>query len=193
MTRSPFKSGVALAILCCTIAACGGTSAPAKADPNAPAVVKAPPPVLASDTAKPVIPPVIADDEAQQTLLRSYSLLAAALANDDARMAMSLYAPTAEFTTVDGTFKGKPEIAKAYGAFAAGHKLQDFQRSPRAIHVINADSTVVDSGSYKIVLKRAGAPVERGTYATVWRIHPPPLNWVMLKDHLMREGAKKAK
>jgi hypothetical protein len=51
---------MALPILCLAITACGKPDARAKAaDPNTPAVVRVPPPILASDTARKEVEPVV--------------------------------------------------------------------------------------------------------------------------------------
>jgi hypothetical protein len=55
------------------------------------------------------------------------------------------------------------------------------------------DSTVVDSGAYIAKRKSGrGTTSEIGAYASVWRIHPAPMDWVMSKDHLY-PPTKKAK
>ena len=187
--------GRVLPFLCLAVFACGKSEVDSKNDPNKPAVVKVAPPVLASDTAKKIVPPVVDPDAAKLKVSSAYSLMGASLSFEDARTLMSNYAPTAELTTSDSAFKGSRAIATMYARLAAGKRLKAFDRASRAFHLI--DSTVIDSGLYKIVLKKSAASndslVETGTYATEWRIHPEPMLWVITKDHLVRGAAKKPK
>ena len=61
-------------ILPLAIAACAKPDARANAaDPNTPAVVKAPPLVLPSDTASKVVPPVISTDDARFKVSQNYA------------------------------------------------------------------------------------------------------------------------
>lgn len=182
--RSAHWRGMALPILCLAIAACGKPADQAKADPNAPAVVKAPPPVLASDTMKKEVPPVVSEDIARQTVLRDYALVGAGLAFRDSKLLMSFYAPDAELTTPNGTFTGKAGIIKEYESIGMDATVSEFQRQSMVLRIV--DSTVVDSGVYTAVKKgnRGTTTSETGAYASVWRIHPPPMDWVMSKDHL---------
>ncbi len=175
---------MALPILCLAIAACGSKDAPAKSDPNAPAVVKVAPPLLASDTEKKVKQPVVSDMDARNTLARHYALLGTTLAMMDAKTVMQEYAASAEFTTSNGSFVGTDAIAKEMDRLTTGRTIKDFSRTSRTFQIV--DSTVVDSGSYAIVSSRpsGGETTERGEYAATWKIQAPPLEWVMLKDHL---------
>jgi hypothetical protein len=185
---------MALPILCLTLAACGKPNAAAKAaDPNTPAVVKLPPPVLPGDTAKKPVPPVVSDDEARTTLSRNYALFGAGFAFGNPRLVAESYSPTAELTTPNGTFVGQAAIVKALAKLGMDGSIKDFQRVSRVMKIV--DSSVTDSGTFTIVRQRAGADssVERGTYASVWRIHPPPMVWVMMSDHLHPAPGKKRK
>ena len=191
MMRSAHWRGMALPILCLAITACGNPDARAKTDPNAPAVVKMPPPVVATDTVKEVVPPVVEPQDARTTVLRNYALVGAGLAFRDAKLLASFYAPDAVLTTPNGTATGKQAILKEYASFAMDGSVSEFTRESTVLQVV--DSTVLDSGSY--IAKRKGGrgpTTETGAYASVWRIHPPPMDWVMTKDHLY-SPKKKAK
>jgi hypothetical protein len=190
MMRSAHWRRMALPILCFIVSACGKQNAQAN-DPNAPAVVKAPPVVLASDTAKKPDPLVITEDDAHRRLLAEYSLVAAAITLGDRKLIAEKYASGGRVITSDTTFVGSAAISNGLGRLGAAKSLRDFQRSPRVTRVV--DSTVVDSGTYAMISKRPGSEsvIERGSYATVWQIRPAPLDWFMIEDHLFRDSAKK--
>ena len=128
------------------------------ADPNTPAVVRVPPPILASDTARKEVEPVVTTDAARMTLSRNYALLGAGLSFIDPKLLAAAYAPAAELTTPNGKFTGQAAILKEYQSFGMD-----------------------GSGTYTVVRKRdrADFTVERGAYASVWRILSPPMEWVM--------------
>lgn len=197
MMRSAQWRGMALPILCLAITACGKPPAPAKNnDPNAPAVVKAPLPLVATDTIKPPKPPIIEPNDARTIVLRNYALVGAGLALKDAKLLSAFYSDSAVLTTPNGTARGKSAILREYQSFGMDGSVSEFQRQSIVLQVA-PDSTVLDSGAY--VAKRKGtmgATVETGPYASVWRIHPPPMDWVMTRDHLYsptKSPAKKAK
>jgi hypothetical protein len=195
--RSAHWRGMALTILCLAVTACAKPDARANAsnaaDPNTPAVVTAPPPVLPSDTIRKVIPPVVTADAARMTLSRDYAVLGAAFAFGDQKMIVSSYAPTAELTTPNGTFTGQTAIVKEYKSFGMDGSVKEFSRRSARLNVV--DSTVVDSGTFTVVRARtrADSTVESGAYASVWRIHAPPDDWVMTKDHLYPAKKNKKK
>jgi len=185
------RRGMALPILCILIAACARQDArdAAKTDPNTPAIVELgmpKPPEVAKEPPRPIL------DKAQLSmkLAGNYSLLAAAMVNGDARMVGTLYAPDAELSMPDGAWSGVVNIASNLAALGRQKSLADFRRSSQR-HVL-ADSTVVDSGTFVITVKRSGADsvYERGTYATRWRIKADG-NWLMEQDMLRRAGKKK--
>ncbi|MFI5244186.1 MAG: nuclear transport factor 2 family protein [Gemmatimonadales bacterium] len=181
-------------ILCLAIIACSKPDARANAaDPNTPAVVKAPPPVLPGDTIRKQPEPVVSTEEARNIVSRNYALLGAAFAFVDPKLVNAAYAPTAELTTPNGTFTGQAAILKEYQSFGMDGSVKEFTRQSAVLQIV--DSTVVDSGAYTVVRKREGADstVVRGAYASVWRIHPPPMEWVMTKDHLYPATKKKGK
>ena len=177
--------GMALPILCLAIIACGKPDARAKAaDPNTPAVVRVPPPILASDTARKEVEPVVTTDAARMTLSRNYALLGAGLSFIDPKLLAAAYAPAAELTTPNGKFTGQAAILKEYQSFGMDGSVKEFSRQSAKLKIV--DSTVADSGTYTVVRKRdrADSTVEHGAYASVWRIQSPPMEWVMTQDHL---------
>ena len=184
------RRGMALSILCLFAAGCAKPDArgTAKSDPNTPAVVELgmpKPPATANEPPRPVV------DERQLvlSLAQNYSLLAAAMANGDARMIGTLYAADAELSMSGGTYSGGSNIEGNLAAMGRQQSLADFQRRTQRHHL--TDSTVVDSGIYQITLKRHGGDSvsERGTYATRWRIQAGG-KWVMEQDFLKRAGRK---
>ena len=173
------------AVLCLTISACSKPDTRANtADPNAPAVVKAPPPLLPADTAKKEVPSVVSMDQARFTLSRNYALLGASFSFLDPKLQVAAYSPTAELTTPNGTFIGTTAILKEYRSFGMDGSVKSFERRSALTKIV--DSTVVDSGTYTVVRARTrtDSTVEHGAYASVWRIHPQPMDWVMSRDHL---------
>jgi hypothetical protein len=126
-------------------------------------------------------------------LSRNYALLSAAFGFVDPKLLAAAYAPTAELTTPNGKFNGKTAILNEFKSFGMDGSVKEFSRQSAALKVV--DSTVVDSGTYTVVRARRGADstIEHGAYASVWRIHPPPMEWVMTQDHLYPVKRKKAK
>jgi hypothetical protein len=190
--RSADLRGMALPILCLVIAACGKPDArAAAADPNAPAIVRAPQPILPGDTVKKVVEPVVDADDARMMVSRDYALAGAGLSMLDPKLIVSAYAPTAELTTPNGTFTGTQAIVKEFQSFGMDGSVKDFNRQSSKLKVV--DSTVVDSGTYYVTRKKGTHEpvIEKGAYAAVWRIHPAPMDWVMTKDHLYPASKKK--
>jgi hypothetical protein len=183
---------MALPILCLAFSACSKPDArAAAADPNTPAVVRAPQPTLPGDTEKKVVEPIINGDDARMVLSRDYALEGAGLSNLDPKLIEGAYAPDAQLTTPNGKFTGAQAIVKEFQSFGMDGSVKEFNRQSFKLSVI--DSTVVDTGTYFVTRKKgAGQPVtEHGAYAAVWRIHPAPLDWVMTKDHLYPVSKKK--
>ncbi|MBI1810270.1 MAG: hypothetical protein HYR75_10265 [Gemmatimonadetes bacterium] len=196
-TKSRLR-GVALSILCCTVAACSkpDPDAQRKVDPNLPAVVKLAPPVLPSDTAKkPVEMPAWAgDDSLRVHTMRNFAILGAMMAFKDERSTMLSYDPHAELVLQDSTVRGAKDIAATLVAFAKQRSMGEFVRTTRAMHVDWKDSTALDSGTYTIETQRDGGQVvkEGGHFVTRWRLHPPPTEWAILRDELKPDrGARK--
>ena len=182
------------AILCLAITACSKPDVRANAaDPNTPAVVRVPPPILPGDTARKEVEPVVSTDAARMIVSRDYALLGAAFAFVDKNLLASAYSPTAELTTPNGKFTGQTAILKEYQSFGMDGSVKQFNRQSAVLKVV--DSTVIDSGTYTVVRKRdrADSTVVRGAYASVWRIHHPPMEWVMTQDHLYPATKKQGK
>lgn len=183
--RSAHWRGMALPILCLAVTACSKPDArPNAADPNLPAVVKLPPPVLPGDTVRKRVEPVVTADIARTTLSRNYALLAGGFAFVDRNLITGAYAPTAELTTPNGKFTGTSAILKEFQSFGMDGSVREFQRKSTVMKII--DSTVTDSGTFTVVRKRTASDstIEHGSYASVWQIRPAPLDWVMTRDHL---------
>lgn len=188
MLTAAARRGVALAVLCCSATACDRTPKPANATAaaDAPAVVKLPPPILPSDTAKPDTMPAHVEklNRVRSSTTEGYAVLGAAIVFGDRRMIASLYSPEATLTTPDSTYRGLVAIANALAALGPPKSLRSFDR--RSLVTTIVDSMVVDSGAYVAVSGRKGADstIERGSFLTRWRMHPPPMHWVMTSDRL---------
>lgn len=177
------------------IAACG---APAKQDTaildrNAPAlepgVIRMPseaqtPAPAASDTAKSAIIPA---DPVQRLIPVSagYSLATATMINDDARVLGQLYAPNAVLRVPDSTVTGMPAVVRQLLSLARSKSLAEFQRRSLGTRILD-DSTLLDSGTYVMVLRRSpkDSSLERGRYTATWRAHTDVTKWVILEDYL---------
>lgn len=187
---------MALAISCACVSACGGGAKPADtARADAPAVVKLPPPVLASDTLKPdtMESHVQRMSMVRGTLAGNYAVLGAAITFGDRRMIASFYTPDAMLSTPDSTYRGVAPIANALAALGPPKSMRAFNRMSVVLRVV--DSTVIDSGTYSIVSARQGIDsiVEHGTYMSRWRINPAPMSWTLTSDRLLRERGKASK
>lgn len=195
---SAIHRGMALSILCIFVSACSGSRADSRApakDPGAPAVVQVPAVVLPSDTIKKDSTPDArsALEAAKRSIAGDFAVLGAAIAFGDRRMIATTYAPDAEVITPEKTYTGSMAIASGLGRLGPSNSLAEFRRRSLAMRIV--DSTVVDSGVYIVLTKRVGADsvFERGRYATTWRIHAPPLNWLITRDHFYRESPAKPK
>lgn len=187
MMNTAIRRAVALPVLCVLFAACGRKTEPVKAsDPNTPAVVKLPPLILPSDTATPDTMDSHREkmNAVRSVLVRGYAVLGAATVFGDRRMLATQFAPDAVLVTSDSSYKGSIAIADALAALGTSKSLREFNHSSRGFRI--ADSIVVDSGTYTLISKRTGADslVERGVYVTSWRMHAPPLSWMIKKEEL---------
>lgn len=196
MTITAFRRGMVLPILCFSLAACDRKAEPAKAaDPNAPAVVKLPLPILYPDTAKPdtMESHIERTNAAQSELLTNYAVLGTAVVLGDRRMIAMQYAPDAVLVTSESTYSGPVAIANALAALASSRSLRAFSRRSLDVRII--DSSVVDSGTYKLISKRRGADsiLETGSYVAKWRIRPPPLVWMIKGEELRPAGQRRKK
>ena len=198
MTSFANRRWLVLPILCVLANACSAPKADqrgAAKDPNAPAVVQAPSVVLVSDTAKKdmTTPAATSVDWAKQVIAGNFAVLGAAIAYGDRRMIGANFAPDAEVITPEATYKGVVAIANAFGRLGPAKSLRDFRRRSLVMKIV--DSSVVDSGVYVVLTKRPGADsvYERGRYATTWRIHPPPMDWLITQDRLYHDATRKPK
>ncbi len=165
-------------------------------DPARPAVVKAPRVVLPSDTAK---PDTMADhrqrmSELSRQLLEPYAAITAGIVYRDRRLLTGIYAPLAELTLGDSTYKGISGVADGLVGMGQRSGLTDWQRQSRVLSS-HADSIYVDSGYYVMRSARAGGATheEKGTYVSTWRHLGGPTPWVLLRDEITPGPARKRK
>jgi hypothetical protein len=186
-----------LGALSCLGSACSAPKAEprtAAKDPGAPAVVQAAPVIVPADTlGKPRPQSAATLSDARRTVASDFAVLGAAITYGDLRMIATVFAPDAEVITPDTTYRGIPAIVNGFSRLAAGRSLREFQRTSLTAKMV--DSTVIDSGVYVVKTKRAGADslLEKGRYATVWRIMPAPRDWLITRDHLYPDGKKRTK
>src|SRR5512139_27495 len=117
------------------IAACGSPAAQKDKDPKAPAmepaVISAPLdlPKLKTEPATPKST-VIPDDQQQRSsaVLQGYSLVAATMANHDARLLSQLYDFNAVLHAPDTTVSGGPAVVRYLVEMARKNSMSDFQR-----------------------------------------------------------------
>src|ERR1019366_6262362 len=124
MMNSAIRRAMALPMLCALVAACGRKAESAKAsDPNTPAVVKLPPPILPSDTAKPdtMENHRAKVDATMSVLAREYSVLGAATVFGDRSMIASHFAPDAVLVTSDSSYMGNFAIANSLAALGTSN------------------------------------------------------------------------
>ena len=159
-----------------------------KAPATEPAVVSVPLnlPRLATDSAaqssQPSVMPL--DSLARSGGLSSlYSLITATMINSDSRMLGRLYAPAAVLHTPDSTVHNGPAVVRHLITMARAKSMADFQRTSRGLRIID-DSTLVDSGSYVMVLRRSprDSVFERGQYWATVRGGAYVGAWLVLED-----------
>ena len=187
MRTSANRRGMALPILCLfvlAIAACDKKVSPAVAsdDPNRPAVIKEPAPVLVADTLKPPMP-TLDPKQMQIQISPEYALMSLAMTGGDGRMVSTQFEPDATLSLPDTIIKGSVAIARFFVNFSRSRNLSYIERTSHVFSV--ADSIASDSGKYISVSKRPGADslVDRGAFATTWRMHPDH-SWKVVADHL---------
>ena len=147
----------------------------------------------AAETAAPAQPLIPEDPvERRTTVGTGYALVTAMMVNNDARSIVALYIPDATLILPDSTVHNAPAIATRWVALAQAKAMADFQRSSVAMSVLD-DSTLADSGSYLMILKRTprDSVLERGLYTAKWRARPGVGNWVMPEDHIIPGPGKK--
>ncbi|MHB1310978.1 MAG: nuclear transport factor 2 family protein [Gemmatimonadaceae bacterium] len=183
------------------LAACG---APAKKDPDAPAlepaVINMPSDAqksMATKAAEAAAVPastLIPADSMQRVMAVSqgYALATAMMINQDARMLSGLYAADATLSLPDSTVKGVESIVRQLTALARTKSLAEFQRTTKGMRIVD-DSTLADSGTWVMTLKRTpkDSVFERGRYATSWRARGGgPGSWVMIADRITPDTRK---
>ncbi|MHB0962405.1 MAG: hypothetical protein ACYC5V_04240 [Gemmatimonadaceae bacterium] len=152
-----------------------------------------PPATTAPGTPKPALIP---EDPVQRMAPMSagYSLATATMLNSDARMLGQLYAPNAVLRVPDTTVTGMPAVVRQLLSLARSKSLTEFQRSSKGMRILD-DSTLLDSGTYVMVLKRSpkDSVLERGRYAATWRARTDVTQWVILEDYLKPDQSANAK
>jgi hypothetical protein len=162
----------------------GVISMPSTVQPPAPVTPGAPKPAL------------IPEDLVKRMAAVSagYSLATATMLNGDARVLGQLYAPNAVLRVPDSTVTGMPAVVRQLLSLARSKSLADFQRRSLGTRILD-DSTLLDSGTYVMVLKRSprDSTLERGRYAATWRARTDVTQWVILEDYLKPDQSAKAK
>jgi hypothetical protein len=173
------------------LVACGGNEAKPKDDPNARAVVGAPPVVLPSDTAKPDTTAALAarQEEARQRFVQAYAFISGMMVLGDAKALLPLYASGARLTTPTDGVEGADRVAPAMVTLGRRLGLKDLRRASRSI-TFHPGNIVADSGYYVIVTQRGeGAEkTEQGIYATQWRMLPVGQEWQIVSDRIYAPG-----
>lgn len=197
MKASALLRGMTFTMACVVGVACSNKpkadARSAANDPYAPAIVRGAPIILPGDTLKPdtAAKHAAAADEVRRELNTDYSVLGAAIVFGDPNMIGASYAADARLVTPDSTVTGVAAIARTLSKLGPAKSLREFQRRSLATRVV--DSTVTDSGTFIVFTKRAGADsiLERGHYATMWRMHAPPFHWLITRDRLYPDPAQK--
>lgn len=185
------------------LAACKGSAAPAASASSAPAlepaVIDTRPPAPAKagtpEAARQQSNLIPADSTKRLTIVsQGYALATAMMINRDARMLTTLYNPDAQLVLPDTTVQGVVGVVRRWIDLAQSKSLADFQRSSKRMQVLD-DSTLSDSGSYVMTLKRSprDTVLEKGTYVTRWRARLDAGKWVMLEDRIIPAAPAKGK
>jgi hypothetical protein len=160
---------------------------PSRAQATAPAVAETPKSaIIPEDIAQRMVP-----------VTAGYSLATATMLMGDSRVLGQLYAPNAVLRTPDSTVTGMAAVVRQLLSLARSKSLADFQRTSRGTRVLD-DSTLLDSGTYVMVLRRSpkDSVREYGRYAATWRARTDVTKWVILEDYLKpdpTDNAKRAK
>lgn len=148
---------------------------------------------VASDAPKSAIIP---EDSVQRmtAVTAGYSLATATMINNDARMLGRIYAPNAVLRVPDSTVTGMPAVVRQLLSLARSKSLTAFERRSLGMRILD-DSTLMDSGTYVMVLKRSpkDSTLERGRYAATWRARTDVSQWVILEDYLNPNQSARAK
>lgn len=139
---------------------------------------------------------IIPEDLAQRMtpISAGYSLATATMIMNDSRVLGQLYAPNAVLRVPDSTVTGMPAVVRQLLSLARSKSLAEFQRRSLGTRILD-DSTLLDSGTYVMVLRRSprDSSLERGRYAATWRARTDVTKWVILEDYLKPDQSAKAK
>ena len=157
-------------------------------DPNKPAVVKGPPVVLPSDTAKVDSTQLTKDriEVARSQTRGQYALLVAAAGFGDRRTVAGIYAPEMVLKTPDSVYNGQAAAVAAIISLVHRNSIIEIRRVSEVMRLLPND-VVADSGSYVMVGRRDGGTgiVERGVYSATWKRQENGAKWTMLSDRLI--------
>lgn len=186
------------------IAACGSPAKQDAAPPDRNAPALEPGVISVPSTVQPAAPgasdapksALIPSDPVQRTVPVSsgYSVATATMLMNDARVLGQVYAPNAVLRTPDSTVTGMPAVVRQLLSLARSKSLADFRRTSLGSRILD-DSTLLDSGTYVMVLRRSekDSVFERGRYAATWRARKDITQWVILDDYLKPDQPAKAK
>lgn len=182
------------------IAACGSPAAQKDKDPKAPAlepaVVDVPLTVPTAKMPEPAKPSIIPEDQVARSsrVLQSYSLITATVVNHDLRMLAENFEQNAVFHGPDSTIKGSRAIAQYLVNLGRAKSLADWQRISHGQRIVD-DSTLLDSGLYRMILKRTpkDSTIENGRYRATWRARKDINLWAILEDEIMPGAVPKKK
>lgn len=164
-------------------------------DPNRPAVVKGPPVVLVSDTARPDTTEATRArlELARSQLQREYALLIAAAGFGDRRTVADIYEPDIVLHMPDSVYSGQVAAAAAIVSLVRRNSITQLRRESEVIRFL-PDDVVSDSGTYVMVGRRGSSDeiVERGVYSARWRRHDNGARWTMVSDRFVPAGSSKA-
>ena len=123
-----------------------------------------------------------------------YSLATATMINQDSRMLSQVYTPGVVLHAPDSTVRGSADVVRYLITYARSKSLAEFDRTSHGVRILD-DSTLADSGSYLMVLKRSpkDSVIERGQYASTVRARQDINAWVILEDQFKPAGSAKRK
>jgi hypothetical protein len=177
-----------IAVLIVASAGCAGNGEPgATSDQSKPAVVQTPAVILPSDTAKPDTSAALGQRTSQASHLMAigYGFVSTGMVFMDAKVAGSVFEPTATFITPELRATGSEPIGRALAGLGRRMGVKEMKRGTLGMRFL-PDSVVADSGIYTIVAQREGQAATRqsGAYATMWRMKPLGTDWLIMQDRL---------
>lgn len=133
-------------------------------------------------------PPVVLSDPVRRgmAISQGYALVTAMMANEDVRMLSQLYATNAVLTMPESTVIGSLAVARHLVALAKTKSLTEFERESQGVQILD-DSTLIDSGTYRIKLQRSpkDSALENGRYSAKWRARRNIDDWIILEDRIV--------